>query len=101
MSNTTDPKLCSLITNVCKPPKNFDFPEIAQPFMLFGLKSFHGFVIFVWRTEPIDCLVFYLVLKMWGNLYKKPYQTWKTVKTFKKTSKCSNRNTQKEKNIIS
>ena len=33
MSNTTDPELCSLITNVCKPPKNLDFQEIAQPFM--------------------------------------------------------------------
>ena len=34
MSNTSDPGLCSLITNVCKPPKNFDFPEIAKPFMV-------------------------------------------------------------------
>ena len=33
MSNTTDPQLCSLITNVCKPPQNLDFQEIAQPFM--------------------------------------------------------------------
>ena len=33
MSNTTDPEECSLITNVCKPPKSFDFPEIWQPFM--------------------------------------------------------------------
>ena len=74
--------------------------KLHNPLCLFGLKSFHGF-IFVWRTEPSDCLVFYLVIKIWENLYKKPYQTWKTVKTFKKTSKCSNRNTQKEKNIIS
>ena len=27
MSDTIDPELCSLITNVCKPPQNFDFPE--------------------------------------------------------------------------
>ena len=31
MSNTADPELPFLISNVCKSPKNFDFPEIAQP----------------------------------------------------------------------
>ena len=34
MSDTTDPELCSLVTNVCKPPKNFDFPE-AEKFLRF------------------------------------------------------------------
>ena len=32
MSDTTDPELFSLITNVCKPPKSFDFAEAEQPF---------------------------------------------------------------------
>ena len=32
MPDTTDPELCSLITNVCKLPKNFDFPETEQSF---------------------------------------------------------------------
>ena len=32
MSDTTDPELRSLITNVCKPPQNFDFPGAEQPF---------------------------------------------------------------------
>ena len=27
MSDTTYPELCSLIANLCKPPKHFDFPE--------------------------------------------------------------------------
>ena len=85
MPDTTDPELCFLITNVCKPPTNFDFPENEQPLGLFGLKSFHGFVILGGRIERIDCLVFYLVIKMWENLYKKTYQKWQTaVKTFKK-----------------
>ena len=29
MSDTIDPELCSLITNMCKPPKNFYVPETA------------------------------------------------------------------------
>ena len=32
MSDATDPELCSLITNVCKPPKGFDLTEAEQPF---------------------------------------------------------------------
>ena len=68
---------------------------------LLGLTSFHGFVILVRRIEPIACLVFHLVIKMWENPYKKAYQTWKTIKTFiQKKSKC-NKNSQKEANIIS
>ena len=46
---------------------------------LFGLKSFHWFVILVERIKAITCLVFYLVMKMLENFYKKPYQTWKIV----------------------
>ena len=84
MWNTTDPEMYSLITNVCKAYKNFEFPQIALSFCLFGLKNFYEFVILVGRIEPIACLVFYLVIKMWENLFEKPYQTWKTVKTFKK-----------------
>ena len=69
---------------------------------LIGLKSSHGFVILVGRTETISCLVFYLVIKMWENLYKKPYQTWKTVvKIFKKHQNVSMGTHKKETNIIS
>ena len=75
MPDTSDPELCFLITNVCKPPTNFDFPENEQPLGLFGLKSFHGFVILGGRIGLIACLMLYLVIKMWENIYKKPYQT--------------------------
>ena len=40
MSNTTDPYLCSRIINVCKPPKIFDFPEIAKPFTFDWFEQF-------------------------------------------------------------
>ena len=42
MSDTTDPELCSVITNVYKPPKNFDFPESAQSFRFAWLEEFPG-----------------------------------------------------------
>ena len=67
MTNSTDPEMCSLIANVCKPPKNFDFPEIVQ---LLGFKIFHEFVIIVGMIEPITCIVFYLVIRTWGNHYQ-------------------------------
>ena len=79
ISKTTCPELCSLMTNVCKPPKILNYQKLRSP--LLGLTSFHGFVILV-RIEPIACLVFHLVIKMWENPYKKAYQTWKTIKTF-------------------
>ena len=85
MSDTIDPELCSLITNVCKPPQILTFQKLSSPLGLFGLKSFHGFVILGGRIERIDCLVFCLVIKMWENPYKKSYQKWQTaVKAFKK-----------------
>ena len=44
--------------------------------------------------------MFYLVIKMWKNLYKKPYQTWKTVvTTFKKHQNVPMR-TQKKRKIF-
>ena len=58
--------------------------KLSSPLRLFCLKSFHGFVILRDRIERITCLLFYFVIKMWKNLYKKQYQKWKTVKTFKK-----------------
>ena len=84
MPDTTDSELCFLIINVCKPPTNFNFPENEQPLGLFSLKSFHEFVILGGSIGLIACLVFYLVIKMWENIYKKPCQTWQTaLKTFK------------------
>ena len=59
--------------------------KLSNPLGLFGLKSLYEYVILIDKIEPIACLVFYLVIKGWGNLYKKAYQTLQTaVKTFKK-----------------
>ena len=78
-------------------PKILTLQKFRSTLCLFGLKSFHGYVILVGRIKPIACLVFYLVVKMWETR-----KTRKTVKTLKKkTKKCSNRNTQKEENVIS
>ena len=83
MSNTTDPELSFVITNVCKPPKSFYFPEIAQPVMFVWFEEFPWACYSCWedRTDCLPCVSF--VLKMWKNPYNKPYQTWKTVKSFK------------------
>ena len=66
-------------------PKVLTSKKFGSPLCLFGLKSVPRFVIFVGRIKPIACLVFYLVIKLWEDLYKKPFHTWKTlVKIFKK-----------------
>ena len=69
MSETTDPELYSLITNVCKPLKSFDTSETDHPLGFLGLKSFPGFVIISERTEPIVSLLLYFVIKMRGNIF--------------------------------
>ena len=66
---------------------------------MFGLKSFHGFVILVGRIEPIARLAFYLV-KKWDKILTKTISKKENSKIIQKTSKCSNRNTQKEANNI-
>ena len=53
MSGTTDPELCSLITNVCEPPKTFDFREAGQ-----SLKSLYEFVILGWKKYCLPCVLF-------------------------------------------
>ena len=86
MSDTTDPKLCCYKQCVkTSQTKNLTFQTLKSALGLFGLKSSHGFVILCGRIEPIARFVFYLVINMWENLYKKSYQSWQTaVKTFKK-----------------
>ena len=53
MSDITNPELCSLVTNLCKPTKNFDFQEAGQP-----LKSFYEFVILVGKNYCLPCVFF-------------------------------------------
>ena len=64
MSDITNPELCSLITNVCKPPKDFDFQEAGQP-----LKSFYEFVILVEKNYCLPC-VFFSHKNVWKSLQK-------------------------------
>ena len=53
------------------------------------------------RIERITCLAFYLLIKMWENIYKNSYQNWQTaVKTLKKSLTCSKRNIQKVAIIV-
>ena len=78
MSGISDAEFYSLITNVYKPPKNFDFPETRSYVRFVWFEEFHGFVILGGRMVPIAFLVFYLTIKLWEvlvpNLYRKPYQ---------------------------
>ena len=71
MSDLTDPELCSLTTNECKPPNVLTFQDLSRILGFFGLMSFHGFVILHGRIELTACLVFHLVIKMKKNLCKK------------------------------
>ena len=58
MSNTTDPELCSLLTNVFSynHPKILTSQKLCSPLGLFDLKSFHELVILLGRIELIYCL---------------------------------------------
>ena len=40
MSDTTEHELRSLITNMSKPPRSFDIPEIEQPFRFAWFEEF-------------------------------------------------------------
>ena len=70
MSNTTDPELI-LNGNVCNAAKNFDFTEIKQPFRFVRVEECTWVCYSLWEDKTA---LFYLVIKMWGNLYEKPYQ---------------------------
>ena len=85
MSDTTDPKLCSLITNCVNHPKISTTQKLSSPLGFFGLEIFHKFAIVGGRIKPIACVVFYFVIKMRKMFYKKPYKKWQiALKTFKK-----------------
>ena len=76
MSSTTDPELFSLITNVCKPTKSFDFPETMKTFRLAWFEEF-PWVCYSWWGDRIFCLPCVLFgHKNVENLYKRPCQTW-------------------------
>ena len=60
MPDTTDPELCSLITNMCNPPKNFGIPETEQLFRFVWFEEFPS-VCYCWwenRTCYLPCVLF-------------------------------------------
>ena len=81
---TINPELVSLITNVCKLPKNFDFPVIAQHFIFVWFEEFPWVCYSCWedRTYCLSCVLF--SYKNGTKPLQKPYQRRKTVKSFKK-----------------
>ena len=102
MSDTTDPEMCSLITDVCKPPKNFDFPETEQPFRFVWFEEFPWVCYSRWenRSFCLPCVLFGHK-NVVESLPKAISNTTNNSKNIQKISKCSNGNTQKEINIIS
>ena len=93
MSETTDPEVCPLITNVCKPPKNF--PKTEQPFRFVWFEALPWVCYSRWEYRTYSLTFVFYGHK---NVEKSSWQT--AVKTYRKKSKCSNWNTQKETNII-
>ena len=79
MSDINDSETYSLITNVHKPPKTFDFPETNQPLGLCGLnKIFQWFCHSWWENGAywLRCMLFahkYRRSSSLENLCKIPY----------------------------
>ena len=48
MSDSTDPEMCSLITNVYKPSKDFNFPEAEEPFTFVWFEEFPWVCCYWW-----------------------------------------------------
>ena len=70
-------------------PKILNTQKLHRPLGLFHLKNFHGFFILRGRIGPIAGLLFYLIIKMWGNLYMKAISNMaNSGTTLKKISKC-------------
>ena len=101
MSDKTDLELCSFITNVCKPPKNFCFPEAEQPFRFDWFEEFLWLCYSFWedRTYCLPCVLFGHK-NVGKSLQKVISKLVNSSKNIQKTSKCSDGNTQKEANIF-
>ena len=96
----------SLITNVYKSPKNFDFPETELSFRFVWFEEFQWVCCFWWE-DGAYCLPFVLFgHKVVGsssleNLYRKPYRKWPTaVKTFKKHQNAPTRTHKKDQILL-
>ena len=91
LSDISDSDLCSLITDVYKPPKHSEFPETEQPFRFVRFDEFPRVVIFGGTIVFIAYLVFFFVIILWeflsGTYLQKSYRTWPTAPTAVKTFK--------------
>ena len=90
MPDITNPELCLLITNVCKPHKNFDTPQTEQPFRFAWFEEF-PWVYCCWWEDRIYCLpCFFFGHKTKGkSLQKAILKMTNSRKNIQKTSKCS------------
>ena len=68
-------------------PKILTSQKLRSSSGLFGLKGFPEFVILLERIEPIACLLFYLVIKIWENFYRTLKTVAKILKNIKKREK--------------
>ena len=93
---STDPGLWFLITNVCKPPKHFDFPEIAQPFRFVWFEEFPLVCYSRWEDKSyyMPCVLFGYE-NVGKSLQKTISNKEDSRKNINKTWKSSNRKTQK------
>ena len=101
MPDTSDPELCSLITNVCKPPQNFDFPRAKQSFRFVWYEEF-PWVCYPWWEDRIYCLpcVLFGHKNVGKYLQKTISKLTNSSENIQNPSKCSNGNTQNEANIV-
>ena len=97
MLDTADPELCSIITNVCKPPKHFDFPETEKAFRFVWFEEF-PWICFSWWEDRNYCLPCVSSgHKDVGKSLKIYISNMATrIKYMQKKSKCSNQNTQRQ-----
>ena len=91
MSDTTDPELYSLITNVYKPPKNFDFSETEQSFRFVWFEELPWVCCSQWedRTYCLPCVLFGHK-NVGKSLQKTTSKMANSSKNIQKTSKCFN-----------
>ena len=100
MSDISDNELHSLMTNVYKPPKNFDIPENERSFRFAWFQEFQWVCYSRWEDGAycLPCVLFgYKVVgsSSLENLYMNMANGSKNVQ---KTSECSSGDTQKESN---
>ena len=89
MLDKTDSELCSLITNVCKPPKEFDFTEAGLPCRFVWYEEFPWVCYFWWedKTHCLPCVLFGHK-NVEKSLQKRISKMANSSKNIQKTSKC-------------